>query len=452
MPTTEMLPLRSLKLDLCNFRTVPQKNEAEAVSSMINLNPDRFWALCKSLYDDGYHPTENIIVVRQAKKFLVKEGNRRIAAMKLLFRQLKNADIELPSELQAKSEILSAGGAIVPCSIYETDELETVHKIIARIHANKEAAGRTKWNTVAKARWAREMKGEQELGLDLLEKYLREAKNASAEQKERWAGDFPLTVLDELLNTRRLHERCAEESAQSMVTHYPKVRNRRALDSLIKSIGQELTGYKEIRFPNGLDVFFGPISSKPVADEPDGSVGNTHTTTTTGSQPNSTSRTVPALQKKSAIPITDEKAVMERIRKFKPKGSNREKVVSLLQEARHLSLKDTPLCFCFVLRSMFEISAKIYCQENNIPTVKDGNEITLKEMLRKCHDFLTDGKKNREMQRTLHGPMAELASEDGLLSITSLNRLVHSTSFSLSVDHISRVFFNVMPLLEILNG
>ena len=67
MPTTNLLSVKQLKLDLNNFRTVPQKNEISAVHAMISINPDWFWALMESLLADGYHPTENIIVLKSGK-------------------------------------------------------------------------------------------------------------------------------------------------------------------------------------------------------------------------------------------------------------------------------------------------------------------------------------------------------------------------------------------------
>jgi len=87
MPTTAPLSVQELKLDLKNFRTVPQPNEAGAISALISINPDWFWALTESLLTDGYHPTENILVLAGGKTgtdLEVKEGNRRVAALKLI--------------------------------------------------------------------------------------------------------------------------------------------------------------------------------------------------------------------------------------------------------------------------------------------------------------------------------------------------------------------------------
>ena len=84
MATTKTLPVKELRLDLRNFRTVPQTSEIKALHTMISINPERFWALMESLLDTGYLPTENIIVLKDKKGvYHVKEGNRRIGALKL---------------------------------------------------------------------------------------------------------------------------------------------------------------------------------------------------------------------------------------------------------------------------------------------------------------------------------------------------------------------------------
>ena len=54
MPKTESLPVKSLSVDLKNYRTVPQKSEAAALRAMVSISPDWFWALMESLLDDGY--------------------------------------------------------------------------------------------------------------------------------------------------------------------------------------------------------------------------------------------------------------------------------------------------------------------------------------------------------------------------------------------------------------
>src|SRR5215831_17639835 len=102
MPTTTSLSVKDLKLDLKNFRTVPQPTEASATSALVSISPDWFWALTESLINDGYHPTENILVLAGGKSgtdMEVKEGNRRIAALKLIHGYASRSSLTVPAHI-----------------------------------------------------------------------------------------------------------------------------------------------------------------------------------------------------------------------------------------------------------------------------------------------------------------------------------------------------------------
>lgn len=99
MPKISQIEVSKLKLDLKNFRTVPQKKESDAIKAMISIKPDRFFAIMESLIEDGYLPTENIIVLENNSELIVKEGNRRIAAMKLIHGIYNLDEFGLPSSI-----------------------------------------------------------------------------------------------------------------------------------------------------------------------------------------------------------------------------------------------------------------------------------------------------------------------------------------------------------------
>jgi hypothetical protein len=87
------LDVNSLSIDLENYRTVPQNNEKSAIEAIVSVKPDRFFAVLESLIDDGYLPTENIIVLDDGANKIVKEGNRRVAALKIIHGHYKLDDL-----------------------------------------------------------------------------------------------------------------------------------------------------------------------------------------------------------------------------------------------------------------------------------------------------------------------------------------------------------------------
>lgn len=470
MTVTENVNIKNLYLDLGNFRTITQKNEVDAVSAMITIKPDWFWSLTESLLDDGYSPTENIIVLKKGtsgKEMIVKEGNRRIGAMKIIFGLIKKKDLEIPSHIQFKINNLSKewklANETVPCAIYEASESDVVDRIITRTHGKGSQTGRDMWNAVAKARHNRDINEGSEPSLDLLEKYLAKGKNITAKWRELWSGDYPLSVLDDAM--KRIFNRFEYQSYRELVNKYPKVNYRASLEDILRDVGLKILNFKIIRDQNedfaeakyNIPVSARkadppiPVKTYPSDDTPTNpSIGEPeHDIPEKKTKPSTTG-------KQKAVSLNDPKAVKQALKKFSPKGNNREKVVTLLEEARGLILKKNPLSFCFLLRSMFEISAKAYCSDyaqTNGPkaTKANGDDRNLVDILRDIYEHLTNSKQDRVMVKLLHGAMAEIASPDSFLSVTSLNQLIHNPRFSVNENHISTLFSNIFPFLEAMN-
>lgn len=473
MPTTSFVEISKIKLDLRNFRTTPQKNEEEAIRAMISISPDWFYALMESIIEDGYLHTENIIILQFNSDLIVKEGNRRIAILKLLHGLFDLNDFGLPTGLIGKAKLIDLAwkkeNTKVPCTIFKISEADKVDKIIALAHGKGEKAGRDKWTSVARARHNRDEKKASEPILDILEKYLSIGKNLTLQQKERWSGDYPLAVLDEAI--KKIINRMDVVSVNELFKKYPAIKYRDEFEGLLRDIGLGLVGFPKIRNSQSDFATEYGILPKVIAPIPPSS-GNpnqpqaSHTNTTNpipplSNKPNSNPSppTVTPASTGNATPnpvksfaINDPRNVTAILKKFNPKGSNRQKVVALHCEIKKLKLKDNPIAFCFLLRSMFEISAKIYCQENSIVTTKKGgNDKTLVELLRDITNHLTNNSSNKPMVKVLHGAMTEIGRSDGILSVTSMNQLVHNPSFSVSPPDVCTLFGNIYPLLEAMN-
>lgn len=468
MPTTNPLPVENLALDLKNFRTVEQASESDAVKAMIAIHSDRFWALMESLIDDGFHPTENIIVLKVGEKLIVKEGNRRIAALKLIHGQLSRSDLAVPGQLEeriaATPKTWRSSNTSVPCAVFEEHEAQTVDKIVALTHGKGENAGRDPWNAVAKARHSRTANKTSEPALDLLEKYLQTSTQVTEQQRELWAGDYPLSVLEEAL--KRIGTKIGT-SSRSITDTYPDPPGMRpGLDSLVQDIGLKKVGHPELRDKTkdfSLDYEFAHPAAGPSNAATSGS--NTAPSPSTAAAASSSASpgagTAPPRptqsRSPSAVSSLDPRSVARTLKKFAPKGSNRSKLMMLVDEARKLRIKTHPNAFCFILRALFEISAKAYCKEHESTvgcpstTDKNGKDRRLVDILREITKHLTDANGDLAIKKVLHGAMTELGNPYSILSVTSMNQLVHSPNFSVDESHICLVFGNIFPLLEAMN-
>lgn len=481
MPNNKYLNVKDIKLDLKNYRTIPQKTEADAINAMIAIKPDRFYAVMESILDDGYLPTENLLILED-NGYIVKEGNRRTAALKLILGLHAMDDFTIPESLKNRIKSLDilwkSENEKVPCSIYKLNEKDKVDKIVNLTHAKGEKASRDPWTSVAKARQNRNEKKASEPALDLLEKYIEHGKNITSQQKERWSGDYPLTVLDEAL--RSIVSRLGFKTIHDLVKAYPKIKQRSDIEDMLRDIGLKVFGFKEIRsnssdFASAYNIPVPARSSSKTGQASSDTRNNQSFSSGTNASDNSTQQATSATNNKTAssnqqqpsqsssnnsskpkaYAIYDQRTVNQTLRKFNPRGNNRSKLVTLRDELKKLKVKDNPIAFCFILRSMFEISANIYSTENHIPTAKTKNgktiQNTLKQQLNAITLHLTSNNSNSGMVKALHGANSELSKSTGLLSVTSMNQLVHNPSFSIAPHDIFTLFNNVYPLLEAMN-
>lgn len=482
MPTTSQIEVSNLKLDLKNFRTVPQKKESDAIKAMISIKPDRFFAVMESIIQDGYLPTENIIILNNGTDNIVMEGNRRIAALKLIHGHYKLSDFGLPASIIDSINKLDstwkAENLQVPCTVFTLEEEAKVDKVVALAHGKGEKASRDPWNSVARARHNRDVKGGSEQGLDLLEKYLKKGNNLNGQQKERWGGEYPLTVLDEAL--RKSFLRLGFPSIVELVKKYPQIPQLYELESILLDIGLEQIKFETLRnvqldFPTNygiaaiLETPTQPHSNNPQTPTTSSSGSSTGSTSQSNTTPNSNQNTTPTTSSNStstpvspttpntpappkAVAVNDPKHVAQLLKKFSPRGANRQKVVTLRDEIKKLKIADNPIAFCFLLRSMFEISGKAYSADHGLSMTKSGGkDKTLADVLRGITTHLTNNNSNTQMVKVLHGAMTELGKADGLLSVTSMNNLVHSPVFTISQSDLCTVFSNIYPLLEAMN-
>ncbi len=459
MPTTRHVAVKDLKLDLMNFRTVKQKNDTEAIHALISIHPDWFWSLTESLVDDGYHPTENIIVLEGGEDghdLIVKEGNRRISALKLIHGYVKRIQFGVPSHLESKiaslSEEWKSANNSVPCAVYVPSEADIVDKVVTLTHGKAEQAGRDKWNAVARARHNRDMSNASEPALDLLEKYTKNGENLTSQQAERWAGDYPLAVLQEAV--KRLPSRFGVASSRVLADQYPtEIPNKAILENILRDIGVGTLDFVTIRDKStDFATTNSGLNSTLATENSNEAAGGS----TNDNAPDEAVSAGSAPKKTKAVSSDDPRAVRRALRKFQPRGDNREKLVTLLIEARKLKITDHPHSFCFLLRSMFEISAKAYCNDyaaNGGPaaTKADGNDRPLVDILRDITQQLTRSNKDKNMVKMLHGAMTELGKKEGILSVTSMNQLIHNPKISVNETHVSSLFGNIFPLLEAMN-
>ncbi len=330
-----------------------------------------------------------------------------MAALKLIHGLVRRIQFNVPTHIEAAISSLSDewknANRLIPCAVYQQNEAAAVDRISCQLtHGKGERAGRDRWNTVAKARHNRDRNGSGEPGLDLLEKYLKSGQNITAAQKQRWAGEYSLTVLNEAL--QRLAPRIGFGSSRELADSYPKIKFRAALEKIFHDIGTEIVGFEDVwgadfAVAEGIPTLV-TQSSNPTSSSTTGQKQSTSGNPQQSAKPATTT-------KARSYSVDDPRAVSRALKKFAPVGNGREKVVRLLNEAKTLNVAKHPHAFCFLLRSMFELSAKAYCDDHakaGGPTMTkpNGEERKLADILRDITKHLTNNNKDKSMVKVLH--------------------------------------------------
>jgi hypothetical protein len=146
MPDLVIKNVKELALDRDNFRAPSQSSESAAFRALVAANPKKFWEITESLLDSGYEHVDNILVQKMDNSLVVKEGNQRIAGIKLALGLIRPQGIEIPEEIKVKMDGLSSSSKKriqnVPCAVYGDNERELLDKIVAP-HSRLRPEGRT---------------------------------------------------------------------------------------------------------------------------------------------------------------------------------------------------------------------------------------------------------------------------------------------------------------------
>lgn len=169
------LKLANLFLDLGNPRYEEQANQAEALNTIATAQGDKLLALLRDIIEHGLNPSEMLIVApmeeergRGKNSYVVLEGNRRVAAMKLL----RNPNILRDDKLKAKyAKLHDKHKDRVPKQI----DCVVLKPEIARLWIERKhegelgGVGTVPWDSVQKTRFQNKNSGKDSKVLQLID-------------------------------------------------------------------------------------------------------------------------------------------------------------------------------------------------------------------------------------------------------------------------------------------
>lgn len=196
------LTIDELLLDLENPRISKAESQREALQKIIEDQDVKLVVLAESMVADGLNPMDRWLVLKspsEVGKYIVLEGNRRLATIRLLNNRHMLNSLEVRSPVKKRLETLADQfdlDRISPIACFEIGDRATAAAWLSQRHTGEnKGRGIVSWGGVATARFRGRDPALQALDLVL------EHGDLSSDEKELVEDHFPITTLERLLST-----------------------------------------------------------------------------------------------------------------------------------------------------------------------------------------------------------------------------------------------------------
>lgn len=481
MPTARSISVKSLHLDLNNFRIRPQKSESDEILMLHKSEPSWFEGLLLSMANEGYNSLELIGVLKAGGKFTVLEGNRRVAVLKILhgYADYKKLGIKMSSNaVRAICDIddnWKQGNKKIPCMVYAENEIEDLRRIVRRIHGLDDLARRKPWDSISKARENRSRHPEEEPELNILEYLIENDPKITEDERSRWMSSFKFTLFEEVIR------KVCQLSGIG-----PNILNRElrsedlphdfidTIYDLFRGIGRDKIAFKDIR--DNSEKFYRELALPPIPDRVKNlavllptSEGETsvpeqdgRTSRLSNDEPNAQvvmpteksrneSSPSPAPNKRQTYKKDDlEKEDKRGLKSLDFSGYTkyRLKLSTLVNEITELSFKKVPNAVVLLVRSIIDLMASEFVDTHIPDRNKERLKDKINEIVKFCEQRFEDKATRINFQQSVHVGQSTLTDDKSLFSITYMNCITHQGNSHAECGTVCTGIQNILPLMR----
>lgn len=457
--TERLIKLSNLLLNPENYRFSPQTTQYEAINAMLSGQGDKLYVLAKDIVENGLNPSEYPIVSpiygeESQELFKVLEGNRRIAALKLLSVP-EMIDAKRYASLRKKFQKLSQIYIENPirsikCVVFE-DECEA-DLWIERKHAlGQGGAGIEYWNSVMRQRFDEATKGKKTPTLqiiDLLQSFTELSESDSQ--------------LLENINTTNLNRLISDPYVRNVIgleRHNGELFSKRSKADLANIL------LDIVRDISRSDFRVADIYNKALRETYiDNLYKNKGWSATFEEEKWGLRNENPDVEKKLKSNSNDKK-ISEKTKVYRerttlipkdfelPITKEHPRIYDVFKELQKLSAKQYPNSVAVMFRVFLEFSVNAYLEtfcllKEGALTANDAGTKNLSGNINKVLNHLDNSNViNRDFRK---GIRSELDSQSSPLSVDSLNSYIHSHYFYPKYLGLLTSWDNVQPFFLIL--
>jgi len=420
------LKIDQLLYDSNNPRIGSADSQRDALQKILDDQEEKLFVLAEDIVEAGLSPIDRLLVLQEKKgsdRFIALEGNRRVAALKILVNPHVLTSLNLKAPLQKRFETLSGRfirEQVEPVACFKVDNREEGNRWVYLRHTGEnDGRGVVGWSGLAASRF----RG-SDPALQALE-FVRNYGNFNEGQKKSMGHTFPITTLYRLLATPEVRGLIGVEVVEQKLrsglpaNELMKPLKRMVLDLASKKINvsQLKNRADQVAYIQGFNPSEKPdLSKKGVTRSIEEIHGNEFKEKPVG-KPQSKGRFSDPSERRTIIPPRVRLNIQD------------SKVASIFKELRGLKIEDFPNGVAVLLRVFLELSVDCYIDGHNMSRrfeTPQGQmlEKNLKKKVQEVMDNLViqegcDRKDFRGVRRALdvgHSP----------LSINLLNDYLHN--------------------------
>lgn len=396
--------IADLRLDGLNPRLEPTTGEREIIEALLDEQGDKLLNLADDISTHGLSPIDGVLVIQGPRSsYVVVEGNRRVAALKLL------ANPSLTDRTSYADRFRAIGkGRNPPTSVsivLAPSRADAKHWQDLRHAGEMDGRGTVRWNAEAVHRFRRTPGNDADQGIRFAEA-IQKAFPASASLQENLqvVRRERITTLGRLAKDPTYRDRAGVEVTEAgLVVHYPEEAIERGIARVLRDLATT-HGVTEMKTKPMRRAYLATISEDLPVEATYSAVGKTLASPAVQAPPPITTR--------SGRPVKPPRSLFAGV----SVGNIGPRVQSILRELQQLDIERHPNSAAVLTRVLLELVVTGVVEKNGWPK---GN---LRTMVKTCLHKIDPGGKDDRFQR------ARIGLDDGtsLLAIASIQAMVHN--------------------------
>lgn len=458
MPAEEK-KISELLLDGSNPRIASTESQRDILRELIRDQGDKIAALAESIVQMGLNPSERLLVMESEEtkgRFIVLEGNRRLAALRILSTPSILSGLEVPLPLKKRLESIAANFVkkkVEPIQVFVVPNREAAANWISLKHTGENGGrGTVAWSGVATARF----RG-ADPALQVIEFIKDHGQLTSAERAQVEDINFPITTLQRLIDAKHVRQRLGFEVLNKrVVCTLETAETLKALRRVVLDIASKRVTVSHLKNKTEQQAYLDTFG----ADAPDLSQQRNEPIRLEEVDEVKPAIPQPSPRKPRARATSPSKPPPKELRKtLVPKSCSLHiattiKASDILYELRTLKLDETPHSIAVMLRVFFELSVDHYLLENGLSTTftePKGGKVVEKKLKAKAEEVIADlVAKSKSKEKDFIGVKNGLSKAGSPLSLDLLHAYVHNLFVVPLPSDLTASWDNVQPMLELI--